>query len=70
MLYVFTESKRQGADGIILWGSSNDLKTEQQCKNLKNYLENTLGPIAHSFKNRFLVENIDSAENEYFEVLE
>ena len=49
MLHVFTAAKNSGTAGIILWGSSNDLKTEQQCKELKEYLENILGPMAKKF---------------------
>lgn len=49
MLHVFTAAKAQGAAGIILWGSSNDLKTEERSKELKDYLNNILGPISKRF---------------------
>lgn len=58
MLNVFTVARNQGTAGIILWGSSNDLKTEEKCNEFKNYLDNVLGPIANSFKNKILVKHV------------
>ncbi|CAL7933282.1 unnamed protein product [Xylocopa violacea] len=34
-----------GADGLIIWGSSNDINTEQKCLRFREYLNNDLGPI-------------------------
>ncbi|XP_071870643.1 hyaluronidase isoform X1 [Bombus fervidus] len=34
-----------GADGLILWGSSNDINTKQKCVEFKEYVNNELGPI-------------------------
>lgn len=60
MLNVFTVARNQGAAGIILWGSSNDLKTEQKCNMFRNYLDSTIGPIANSFRNKILVKQVIS----------
>lgn len=68
MLNVFTTARNQGAAGIILWGASNDLKTDKQCKSFKSYLNNILGPIAYSFKRKILVENIQNENNEYLDI--
>ena len=58
MLNVFTVARNQGATGIILWGSSNDLNTEHKCNMFKNFLDSTLGPIANSFRNKILVKHV------------
>ncbi|KOC68535.1 Hyaluronidase, partial [Habropoda laboriosa] len=34
-----------GADGLIIWGSSNDINTKQKCLQFREYLNNDLGPI-------------------------
>lgn len=34
-----------GADGLILWGSSDDINTKQKCVQFKEYVNNELGPI-------------------------
>lgn len=34
-----------GADGLILWGSSDDINTKQKCVEFKEYVNNELGPI-------------------------
>lgn len=34
-----------GADGMILWGSSDDVNSKEKCENLKKYIETVLGPI-------------------------
>uniref|UniRef100_A0A8D8UZ88 Hyaluronidase n=1 Tax=Cacopsylla melanoneura TaxID=428564 RepID=A0A8D8UZ88_9HEMI len=36
--------KKLGADGVIIWGSSNDVNSERKCRALVSYLHNTLGP--------------------------
>lgn len=34
-----------GADGLIIWGSSDDINTKEKCLRLNEYLANVLGPI-------------------------
>ncbi|XP_015438973.1 PREDICTED: hyaluronidase-like [Dufourea novaeangliae] len=34
-----------GADGLIIWGSSNDINTKEKCLRFREYLNNDLGPI-------------------------
>uniref|UniRef100_A0A182FPP5 Hyaluronidase n=1 Tax=Anopheles albimanus TaxID=7167 RepID=A0A182FPP5_ANOAL len=50
--------KSTGSDGIVLWGSSFDLNTRQECVNFKAYLESTLGPVLSSLQPRYMVENL------------
>lgn len=33
-----------GADGLIIWGSSEDTDTEQKCKDLQRHVSEILGP--------------------------
>jgi len=33
-----------GADGLIVWGSSEDTNTEQKCKDLQRHVREILGP--------------------------
>ncbi|XP_052563295.1 hyaluronidase Tab y 2.0101-like [Culex pipiens pallens] len=56
--------KQLGSDGVILWGSSYDLDTEEECKDFKSYMDNTLGPILLSLQTRYFVEVLkDDATN-------
>ncbi|XP_053974578.1 hyaluronidase-like [Hylaeus anthracinus] len=34
-----------GADGLIIWGSSNDINTKEKCQRFSEYLNNDLGPV-------------------------
>ncbi|XP_076240384.1 hyaluronidase [Calliopsis andreniformis] len=34
-----------GADGLIIWGSSNDINTKEKCLQFREYLNNDLGPV-------------------------
>ncbi|XP_046748178.1 hyaluronidase B-like [Diprion similis] len=45
----FKTIKSLGGDGIVIWGSSNDLNTKLKCQAFKDYLNETLGPIARKF---------------------
>ncbi len=36
--------RKEGAAGVIIWGSSNDVNTEQKCAALDDYVRNILGP--------------------------
>ncbi|XP_065215815.1 hyaluronidase A-like [Planococcus citri] len=38
--------KKDGAAGVIIWGSSNDVNTESKCRSLHNYVNTVLGPAA------------------------
>ncbi|XP_012218282.1 hyaluronidase-like [Linepithema humile] len=39
-----------GADGLIIWGSSEDTDTEQKCKDLQQYVREILGPAIKRIK--------------------
>lgn len=39
-----------GANGLIIWGSSEDTNTEQKCKDLLQYVRDTLGPAIRQIK--------------------
>lgn len=39
-----------GANGLVIWGSSNDVNTRQKCVNFETYLKNTLGPAVVKIK--------------------
>lgn len=41
--------KEEGAAGVVLWGSSNDLSSEDECNHINTYVRNTVGPIAHKY---------------------
>ncbi|XP_055848586.1 hyaluronidase Tab y 2.0101-like [Episyrphus balteatus] len=41
---MFNEVKRQGADGVILWGSSYDLDSRIKCQEFQMYVKEQLGP--------------------------
>lgn len=43
----FKEIIKRGADGHILWGSSNDFSTKEKCKKFKYYLNDVLGPAVN-----------------------
>ncbi|XP_044001891.1 hyaluronidase-like isoform X2 [Aphidius gifuensis] len=43
----FKEMIKRGADGHILWGSSNDFSTKEKCKKFKYYLNDILGPAVN-----------------------
>uniref|UniRef100_A0A8D8HYC1 Hyaluronidase n=2 Tax=Culex pipiens TaxID=7175 RepID=A0A8D8HYC1_CULPI len=61
---AFNAMKQLGSDGVILWGSSYDLDTEEECKDFKSYMDNTLGPILLSLQTRYFVEVLkDDATN-------
>lgn len=37
--------KKSGINGVILWGSSNDVDTKKKCNLLQEYIQNVLGPV-------------------------
>ena len=41
----FELAKTGGANGIVVWGSSSDVKNLTRCQNLGKYINATLGPI-------------------------
>lgn len=41
MLFVL---KALNVNGIIIWGSSNDVNTKTKCNQLYNYVDNVIGP--------------------------
>lgn len=38
--------KKEGASGVIIWGSSSDVNNESKCRALNNYVNTVLGPAA------------------------
>lgn len=38
-----------GADGLVIWGSSEDANTEQRCADLRRYVTDVLGPTVKNF---------------------
>ncbi|CAG9833995.1 unnamed protein product [Diabrotica balteata] len=41
---IFTVLASANIDGVILWGSSNDVNTRSKCVELYNYIDDILGP--------------------------
>uniref|UniRef100_A0A1B6E068 Hyaluronidase n=1 Tax=Clastoptera arizonana TaxID=38151 RepID=A0A1B6E068_9HEMI len=41
--------KEEGADGVILWGSSGDLRNLEMCQYFDNYVRKSIGPIAKKY---------------------
>lgn len=39
-----------GADGVIIWGSSEDTNSEEKCKDLQQYVKDVLGPAIKRIK--------------------
>ncbi|XP_046624557.1 hyaluronidase B-like isoform X1 [Neodiprion virginianus] len=63
----FKTIKSLGGDGIVIWGSSGDLDTRLKCQAFKDYLNETLGPIARKFNvGRSLLDSgkLEEKENE------
>lgn len=40
MMNILKAIKSGGGNGVILWGSSSQFKTESQCRAFKSYIEN------------------------------
>lgn len=47
--YTIKTIAQVGADGMIIWGSSEDTNTEWKCKDLHAYVTDVLGPAVKSF---------------------
>lgn len=43
---IFRAIKEGGADGIILWGASEDVSSRNKCAMFRQYVLDTLGPAA------------------------
>lgn len=37
--------KKSDMDGVIIWGSSGDVNTKENCLALQNYVDEVLGPV-------------------------
>ncbi|XP_017783797.1 PREDICTED: hyaluronidase A-like [Nicrophorus vespilloides] len=44
----FIVLKSFNIDGVIIWGSSNDVNSKEKCQRLYNYIEKVLGPTINS----------------------
>jgi len=42
--------KQQNAEGVVLWGSSFDLKTRDKCQAFRSYVDTSLGPMINSLR--------------------
>lgn len=42
---MFTVLGSSHIDGVILWGSSNDVNTRTKCLELYQYIDEELGPL-------------------------
>lgn len=40
--------RRQGADGVVVWGATKDVNTRDKCLAMLDYLETHLGPTVLS----------------------
>ncbi|XP_038121692.1 hyaluronidase Tab y 2.0101 [Culex quinquefasciatus] len=47
---ILPAMKDNGSDGIILWGSSEDVNTKDNCEKFKKYIDDILGPILKSIQ--------------------
>lgn len=43
--------KREGADGVVIWGASNDLNTKEKCLSVQDYVNRILGPMVQKVIN-------------------
>lgn len=50
MINALVVPRKMGSQGVIIWGSSNDVNTERKCQNLLSYLHNTLGPAVKTVR--------------------
>jgi hypothetical protein len=44
----FTLAKKHGAAGIIVWGSSSDVRNAADCAEVTEFVNTTLGPLLQS----------------------
>lgn len=45
LLNIFTIIAKANIDGLVIWGSSNDVNTKQKCLELHQYIDDILGPL-------------------------
>lgn len=50
MMNILTTIKAQGGNGVVLWGSSSQFKTEAQCKLFKSYFEENFLKVLQDFR--------------------
>jgi hypothetical protein len=50
MFNILRTIKSEGGDGVILWGSSSQFKTETQCQTFKSYLESYFFKVVQDFR--------------------
>lgn len=41
--------KNSNLNGAVIWGSSNDVNSQEKCKALEKYVESVLGPLVAEF---------------------
>ncbi|XP_014217198.1 hyaluronidase-like [Copidosoma floridanum] len=47
---TLTEAIKRGADGVVIWGSSNDFNSQTKCRDFYAYLMQILGPTVYQLK--------------------
>jgi len=55
MMNVLKTIKAEGGNGVILWGSSSQFKTEAQCRTFQSYFTGNLVPLLNDVKKTKLI---------------
>ncbi|XP_034951790.1 LOW QUALITY PROTEIN: hyaluronidase-like [Chelonus insularis] len=63
LIHGFQEILNQKVNGFVIWGSSNDVNTQQKCFELRNYLNNILGPLVKQMIDIANQRNINTANS-------
>jgi RIO-like serine/threonine protein kinase len=50
MINILKAVKSEGGTGVILWGSSNQFKSEKNCREFKEYMERDFVNIIKDFR--------------------
>lgn len=59
--------KKSGADGVIIWGSSNDLRNVSSCRQFHDYLSDVLGPVVLKLRKNIMLRS-EELDGDDFEV--
>ena len=51
LINTIGQSFDAGMDGVMLWDSSKNFESRQECESLQNYIQSTLGPLVKSITN-------------------
>lgn len=50
MINILKTVKSEGGNGVIIWGSSSQFKTEVQCQSFKSYFDRDFLQVISDFK--------------------